>query len=149
MMDPEELTAAHLPPAWRRKHGAPARDEAGHMAIYALAYRRRARGAAMQSAIAATLLCLLASLLMAWPWLAVAGFAACPLVYTAGCWTLDGWLSARLGISRAALSACIERFVASPGGAAQAALLERGEAQIRIDRDRHWPIAGHEQPPPR
>lgn len=143
MIDPEELTVAHLPQALRREPGEWARDDGDSMAIYALAYRRRARGAATQAAVATTLLCLLASVLMNSPWIAVAGFAACPLVYTVASWILEGRLSARLGVPRAALSASIARFIASPEGAAQAAMLERSAAQVRIEGDRdRLPTAG-------
>lgn len=142
-IDPEELTVAYPPQALRREPGEWARDDGDRMAIYALAYRRRARGAATQAAVATTLLCLLASVLMNSPWIAVAGFAACPLVYTVASRILEGRLSTRLGVSRAALSASVARFMASPEGAAQAAMLERGAAQVRIEGDRNrLPIAG-------
>lgn len=134
MIDPEELDLEQLPPAWQRQPDEWARDEDEKRAIYALVYRRRARGMATRTAVAAALLCLFVALLMSAPWMAIVGFVTCPIVYAAADAILEWRLITRVGVSREALAACIERFMASPGGPEKAALLERGDAVVHLDR---------------
>lgn len=134
MIDPEPLGPMHLLLTLRREPDDWARDDGDRAAIYALVYRRRARGAATRAAVATALSCLFMALLMSAPWMAIAGFVACPIVYIAADWTLERRLIARLGVSHAALAACIERFMASPQGAEKAALLERADAVVNLER---------------
>lgn len=136
MIEPEELGLAQLPRALRRESDDWACDDDQRMAIYALAFRRRAKAASTRIAVVTTLSCLALALLMSSPWVAVLGFAACPLVYAAANWNAERILSARLGVSGAALAACIAGFMASPDGAAKAAMLERGEGQVNVDDHR-------------
>lgn len=136
MIDPEELGMAHLPEKLRREPERWANDDDERMAIYVLAYRRRARGVATRFALSASLSGLAVAWLMAMPWVAIAGLLGGPLVYAAAYWRMEGMLSNRLGVSRKAVSACVARFVASPEGSATAAMLERGEAQLRFEDDR-------------
>lgn len=133
MIDPEERTVAHLPrQPWRDEPGEWARNDGDQVAIYALVYRRRARAASTRAAVGLALSCLLAALLLRAPWLAAAGFAAGPAVYAIVHGNAQRMLRAQLDISAAALSACVERFMASPEGAATVALLERGDAQTNL-----------------
>ena len=143
MIDPEERTVAHLPGhSWRDEPGEWARNDGDQMAIYALVYRRRARAESTRAAVGLALACLLAALLLRSPWLAAAGFAACPAVYAIAYWNAQRMLHAQLDVSAAALSACVERFMASPEGAATAAMLERGDAQIDLRASRRGGEAG-------
>lgn len=133
MIDPEELTTAHLPKELRRgESDERACSESERMAIYALVYRRRARAASTRAAVGVTLSCLLAALFAGSPWVAAAGFAACPVVYVVAYRNAQRMLRARLNMSQAALSACVDRFMASSEGAATAAMLERGDAQVNL-----------------
>ncbi|MGO4700558.1 hypothetical protein [Dyella sp. 2RAB6] len=66
MIDPEELSLGQLPRALRREPDDWARDDGERMAIYALAYRRRAQGAATRAAVATALLCLLTARCAGW-----------------------------------------------------------------------------------
>src|SRR5262249_7703356 len=124
MIDPEELGLAHLPRELRREAGDLAGGDDQRLAVYAVGFPRRAKAASTRVAVVTTLCCLALALLMSSPWVAVPGFAACPLIYAAANWNAERVLRARLGVSRTALAACVARFMASPDGAAKAAMLE-------------------------